>query len=118
MRTANRMSRSLLPLRGLSSLAAVVLCGNGTMRLVGRDWGTKEESFSMCDYSLQNVKSRPARVGEKLRTQHFDTGTIGFAAPEDPRRRVAFFREQSLPGAAHAVCLGGKCWYPQSHDGQ
>jgi xanthine dehydrogenase iron-sulfur cluster and FAD-binding subunit A len=30
----------------------------------------------MCDYSLQKVKSRPAKVGEKLRTQHFDTGTI------------------------------------------
>jgi hypothetical protein len=27
----------------------------------------------MCDYSLQNVKSRPAKVGEKLRTQHFNT---------------------------------------------
>ena len=37
----------------------------------------------MCDYSLQSVKSRPAKVGEKLRTHHFNTGTRGFAAPED-----------------------------------
>ena len=37
----------------------------------------------MCDYSLQNVKSRPAKVGEKLRTHHFNTCTTGFAAPED-----------------------------------
>src|ERR1700738_2605382 len=49
---------------------------------------TTEEVLSMCDYSLQNVKSRPARVGEKLRTQHFDTGTIGFAAPEDSTTAV------------------------------
>ena len=51
----------------------------------------------MCDYSLHNVKSRPAKAGEKFRTQHFNTGTIGFAAPEDTKRRFAFFREQSLP---------------------
>jgi hypothetical protein len=37
----------------------------------------------MCDYSLQTVRSRPAKVGEKLRTHHFNTGTRGFAAPED-----------------------------------
>ncbi len=28
--------------------------------------GTTEEVFSMCDYSLHNVKSRPAKVGDKL----------------------------------------------------
>ena len=37
----------------------------------------------MCDYSLHNVKSRPAKVGEKLKTRRFITGTSGFAAPED-----------------------------------
>jgi hypothetical protein len=37
----------------------------------------------MCDYSLHNVKSRPAKVGDKLTTHRFNTGTIGFAAPED-----------------------------------
>ena len=36
----------------------------------------------MCDYSLQNVKSRPAEVGDKLVTHNFGTGTRGFAAPE------------------------------------
>ena len=50
----------------------------------------------MCDYSLQTVQSRPAKVGEKLKTQHFNTGTIGFAAPEDCKQRFAFFQEQSL----------------------
>jgi hypothetical protein len=37
----------------------------------------------MCDYSLQSVKSRPARVGEKLITRDFGTGTRGFAASDD-----------------------------------
>ena len=53
----------------------------------------------MCDYSLQKVKSRPAKVGEKLRTQHFDTGTIGFAAPEDSTTAVCV-----LPGTELAWC--------------
>jgi len=37
----------------------------------------------MCDYSLHSVRRRPAKVGEKLVTHTFRTGTRGFAAPED-----------------------------------
>ena len=37
----------------------------------------------MCDYSLHSVKSRPAKVGDKLTTRDFGTGTRGFAAAED-----------------------------------
>ena len=37
----------------------------------------------MCDYSLHSVQTRPAKVGEKLVTHDFCTGTRGFAAPED-----------------------------------
>ena len=47
----------------------------------------------MCDYSLMHVKSRPASVGDKLRTSNFGTGTRGFAAPEDPTTAVCV-----LPG--------------------
>jgi hypothetical protein len=55
----------------------------------------------MCDYSLQNVSSRPAEVGDKLTTQDFGTGTRGFAAPEDcnmaacvmPGTELAFAKE-------------------------
>jgi len=47
----------------------------------------------MCDYSLHTVKSRPAKVGDKLTTQHFNTGTRGFAAPQDPNTAVCV-----LPG--------------------
>jgi hypothetical protein len=37
----------------------------------------------MCDYSLLHVKSRLARVGDRLTTRDFGTGTRGFAAPEN-----------------------------------
>src|SRR5271167_3654115 len=48
---------------------------------------------AMCDYSLLNVASRPARVGDKLTTRYFGTGTRGFAASEDARVAVCV-----LPG--------------------
>ena len=47
----------------------------------------------MCDYSLHNVKSRPARIGDKLTTRSFGTGTRGFAASEDANVAVCL-----LPG--------------------
>ena len=37
----------------------------------------------MCDFSLHNVKSRPAKVGDKLTIRDFRTGTRGFSAAED-----------------------------------
>ena len=37
----------------------------------------------MCDYSLQNVRSRPAKVADKLVTRDFGTGTRGFASTDD-----------------------------------
>lgn len=48
----------------------------------------------MCDYSLQHVASRPAKVGDKLVSRRFD-GTIsrGFAAVDDPNVAVCL-----LPG--------------------
>ena len=47
----------------------------------------------MCDYSLQNVRSRPAKVGDKLTTRDFGTVTRGFAAAEDTKVAVCV-----LPG--------------------
>ena len=47
----------------------------------------------MCDYSLESVRSRPAKVGDKLTTREFGTGTRGFAAVEDVRVAVCV-----LPG--------------------
>ena len=37
----------------------------------------------MCDFSLQSIKSRPAKIGDKLTTRDFGTGTRGFSAAED-----------------------------------
>jgi hypothetical protein len=48
----------------------------------------------MCDYSLANVASRPARVGDKLVTTKFaNTDTRGFAAVDEPEVSVCL-----LPG--------------------
>ena len=47
----------------------------------------------MCDFSLHNVKSRPAKVGDKLTTGQFPSGTRGFCAPEDATVAVCL-----LPG--------------------
>lgn len=47
----------------------------------------------MCDYSLQNVSSRPATVGDQLVTRDFRTGTRGFADVEAPSVAVCL-----LPG--------------------
>jgi hypothetical protein len=35
----------------------------------------------MCDYSLQSIVSRPAKVGAKLTTRDFGTGTRGNITP-------------------------------------
>jgi len=37
----------------------------------------------MCDYSLHSVATRSAKVGDKLTTRNFGTGTRGFAASEN-----------------------------------
>jgi hypothetical protein len=55
----------------------------------------------MCDYSLQNVKTRPAKVGDKLITHRFNYSTSGFSAPEDmsvavcvlPGTELSFMKE-------------------------
>ena len=47
----------------------------------------------MCDYSLHNVKTRPAQVGDKVTTRLFKSGTRGFCAPEDKSVAVCL-----LPG--------------------
>ena len=52
-------------------------------------------SAPMCDYSLHHLKTRPARIGDKLTAQYFGTGTVGFAAPEDEASQFAFHQERS-----------------------
>jgi hypothetical protein len=54
----------------------------------------EKECLQMCDYSLDLVASRPAKVGDKLVTTKFqDSMTRGFAAIEEPNVAVCL-----LPG--------------------
>ena len=59
----------------------------------------------MCDYSLHSVKSRPAKVGDKLTTRNFGTGTRGFAAPEDMNIAVCVLPGTELSFAGEIRCL-------------
>src|SRR5262245_55516336 len=73
----------LLPAMRAGLLARFLLQGLGWC---GRS--QKRSSSAMCDFSLHHVKSRPAKVGDKLTTRNFNTGTRGFAAPEDSTTAV------------------------------
>ncbi len=59
----------------------------------------------MCDFSLQSVRSRPAKVGDKLVTRDFGTGTRGFAAADDLGLAVCVMPVTELAFAAEVACL-------------
>jgi len=59
----------------------------------------------MCDFSLQSVRSRPAKVGDKLVTRYFGTGTRGFAAADDPGLAVCVMPGTELAFADEVACL-------------
>ena len=59
----------------------------------------------MCDYSLHSIKSRPAKVGDKLTTRDFGTGTRGFAASEDVNVAVCVLPGTELSFAQEVSCL-------------
>ena len=60
---------------------------------------------AMCDYSLEHVASRPARVGDKLvSTRFINSGTRGFAASDEPTVAVCL-----LPGTELAFDEQVKC---------
>src|SRR6516225_10969861 len=70
----------------------------------------------MCDFSLHAVRSRPAKVGDKLTTRMFNLDTSGFCAPEDkgmavcllPGTEVAFAdevrRAPRFPWSERVIC--------------
>src|SRR3981081_4191717 len=59
-----------------------------------RLWRPKIQEFlDMCDYSLEHMLSRHAKVGDKLTTHRFPSGTRGFAASENSAMAVCV-----LPG--------------------
>jgi len=59
----------------------------------------------MCDYSLHYIKSRPAKVGDKLTTRDFGTGTRGFAASEDSNVAVCVLAGTELSFADEVKCV-------------
>ena len=59
----------------------------------------------MCDYGLELVRSRPAKVGDKLVTRDFRTGTRGFAAADAPGMAVCV-----MPGTELAFAQEVACW--------
>ena len=59
----------------------------------------------MCDYSLHSVKSRRAKVGDKLTTRDFGTGTRGFAASEDINVAVCVLPGTELSFSQEVTCL-------------
>ena len=61
--------------------------------------------FEMCDYSLHSIKSRPAKVGDKLITRDFGTGTRGFAASEDRSVAVCVLPGTELSFSQDVTCL-------------
>jgi hypothetical protein len=58
----------------------------------------------MCDYSLSNVRSQPARVGDRLTTRNFGTGTRGFCASQNADVAVCV-----LPGTELAFADKVRC---------
>ena len=58
----------------------------------------------MCDYSLHSIKSRPAKVGDKLTTRNFGTGTRGFAPSEDASVAVCVRPGTELSFAREVTC--------------
>jgi hypothetical protein len=58
----------------------------------------------MCDFSLQSVKSRPAKVGDKLTTRSFGTGTRGFASSEDASVAVCVLPGTELSFTSEVTC--------------
>jgi hypothetical protein len=57
----------------------------------------------MCDFSLEAVRSRPAKVGDKLTTHRFNLGTRGFCASEDQGMAVCLLPGTELSFAADII---------------
>jgi hypothetical protein len=64
----------------------------------------------MCDYSLHSIKSRPAKIGDKLTTRDFGTGTRGFAASEAPNVAVCVLPGTELAFANAVKRLPVRLW--------
>ena len=68
----------------------------------------------MCDYSLHSITSRPAKVGDKLTTRDFGTGTVGFAASEDATVAVCVLPGTELAFSQEVKRLPTRLWVWQA----
>jgi hypothetical protein len=59
----------------------------------------------MCDFSLQSLRSRAAKVGDKLVTRDFGTGTRGFADVNDLGGAVCLMPGTELAFSSEVTCL-------------
>ena len=64
----------------------------------------------MCDYSLYSIKSRPAKIGDRLTVRDFGTGTRGFAASEDATVAVCVLPGTELAFADEIKRLQLRLW--------
>ena len=64
----------------------------------------------MCDYSLQSVRSRPAKIADNLTVRNFGTGTRGFAASENPDVAVCVLPGPELAFAHEVKRLSIRLW--------
>src|ERR1700751_4751560 len=72
--------------------------------------GLSEGRSEMCDYSLHSIKSRSAKIGDKLTTRDFGTGTRGFAASENPSVAVCVLPGTELAFAHEVKRLPVRLW--------
>jgi hypothetical protein len=77
--------------------------------------GLSKGRSQMCGYSLYSVKSRPAKISDKLTVRDFGTGTRGFAASEDATVAVCVLPGTELAFAHEVERLPTRLW--PWHDG-
>ena len=68
----------------------------------------------MCDYSLQAIRTRPAKVDDKLTVCMFGWSTRGFAAPEDRSVAVCLSPGTELSFAEEVRKVHSWPWSPPS----
>ena len=66
----------------------------------------------MCDYSLQAIRTRPAKVDDKLTVCMFGWSTRGFAAPEDRSVAVCLLPGTELSFADEVRKVHSWPWSP------
>src|SRR3974390_641599 len=72
--------------------------------------GLSKGRSQMCDYSLHSIKSRPAKIGDKLTTRACGTGTRGFAASENPSVAVCVLPGTELAFTDEVERLATRLW--------